>query len=139
MAAKVDSDDQLILRIFAFLFVNAFMIGAAVSIHARGLWFPEEDNWLSIGALFMMAAVFIEMIAFMAYKVFFQERLEDQAYISSMVSQGRRQMKRMSADMQKFTMAIDMEKQKKAMESAMNEAKKEIDSRKINDDDSLEL
>ena len=86
----------------------------------------------------MMAAVFIEMIAFMAYKVFFQERLEDQAYISSMVSQGRRQMKRMSADMQKFTMAIDMEKQKKAMESAMNEAKKEIDSRE-SEDGSIDL
>jgi hypothetical protein len=85
-----------------------------------------------------MAAVFIEMVAFMAYKVFFQERLEDQAYISGMVSQGRRQMKRMSADMQKFTMALDMEKQKKAMESAMNEAKKEIDARK-EDDGSIEL
>jgi len=129
MPAPVDSNDQLILRIFAFLFVNAFMIGAAVAIHARGLWFPEEDNWLSIGALFMMAAVFIEMVAFMAYKVFFQERLEDQAYISGMVSQGRRQMKRMSADMQKFTMALDMEKQKQAMESAMTHAKDEIDKK----------
>ena len=138
MPGSVDSNDQLVLRIFAFLFVNAFMIGSAVAIHSRGLWFPEEDNWLSIGALFMMAAVFIEMIAFMAYKVFFQERLEDQAYISSMVSQGRRQMKRMSADMQKFTMAIDMEKQKKAMESAMNEAKKEIDARDSKDG-SIEL
>lgn len=138
MPGSVDSNDQLVLRIFAFLFVNAFMIGSAVAIHSRGLWFPEEDNWLSIGALFMMAAVFIEMIAFMAYKVFFQERLEDQAYISSMVTQGRRQMKRMSADMQKFTMAIDMEKQKKAMESAMNEAKKEIDSRK-SEDGSIDL
>ena len=95
MPQHADTNDQLILRIFAFLFVNAFMIGSAVAIHARGLWFPEEDNWLSIGALFMMAAVFIEMVAFMAYKVFFQERLEDQAYISGMVSQGRRQMKRM--------------------------------------------
>jgi|TARA_B100001094_G_C17849275_1_gene631825 hypothetical protein len=138
MPANVDTNDQLVLRIFAFLFVNAFMIGAAVAIHSRGLWFPEEDNWLSIGALFMMAAVFIEMVAFMAYKVFFQERLEDQAYISGMVSQGRRQMKRMSADMQKFTMALDMEKQKKAMESAMNEAKKEIDARK-EDDGSIDL
>lgn len=135
--ASTDSSDQLILRIFAFLFVNAFMIGAAVAIHQRGLWFPEEDNWLTIGALFMMAAVFIEMVAFMAYKVFFQERLEDQAYISSMVSQGRRQMKRMSADMQKFTMALDMEKQKKAMEKAMNDAKQEIDS--VNDDGSINL
>jgi len=134
---KTDSSDQLILRIFAFLFVNAFMIGAAVAIHQRGLWFPEEDNWLSIGALFMMAAVFIEMVAFMAYKVFFQERLEDQAYISSMVSQGRRQMKRMSADMQKFTMALDMEKQKQAMEKAMNEAKTEIES--VADDGSIKL
>ena len=113
------------------------MIGAAVAIHQRGLWFPEEDNWLSIGALFMMAAVFIEMVAFMAYKVFFQERLEDQAYISSMVSQGRRQMKRMSADMQKFTMALDMEKQKQAMEKAMNEAKTEIES--VADDGSIKL
>lgn len=138
MPGSVDSNDQLVLRIFAFLFVNAFMIGSAVAIHSRGLWFPEEDNWLSIGALFMMAAVFIEMIAFMAYKVFFQERLEDQAYISSMVSQGRRQMKRMSADMQKFTMAIDMEKQKKAMEAAMTEAKKEIDARD-GGDGSIEL
>lgn len=130
MPQHADTNDQLILRIFAFLFVNAFMIGSAVAIHARGLWFPEEDNWLSIGALFMMAAVFIEMVAFMAYKVFFQERLEDQAYISGMVSQGRRQMKRMSADMQKFTMAIDMEKQKQAMEQAMNQAKEEIDAKK---------
>ena len=135
--ASTDSSDQLSLRIFAFLFVNAFMSGAAVAIHQRGLWFPEEDNWLTIGALFMMAAVFIEMVAFMAYKVFFQERLEDQAYISSMVSQGRRQMKRMSADMQKFTMALDMEKQKKAMEKAMNDAKQEIDS--TNDDGSINL
>ena len=132
-----DTNDQLILRIFAFLFVNAFMIGAAVAIHQRGLWFPEEDNWLTIGALFMMAAVFIEMVAFMAYKVFFQERLEDQAYISSMVSQGRRQMKRMSADMQKFTMALDMEKQKKAMEQAMQAAKDEIEQ--TNDDGSIKL
>ena len=132
-----DTNDQLILRIFAFLFVNAFMIGAAVAIHQRGLWFPEEENWLTIGALFMMAAVFIEMVAFMAYKVFFQERLEDQAYISSMVSQGRRQMKRMSADMQKFTMALDMEKQKKAMEQAMQAAKEEIDQ--TNEDGSINL
>tara|TARA_B100001778_G_C18520061_1_gene598393 strand:+ start:391 stop:804 length:414 start_codon:yes stop_codon:yes gene_type:complete len=132
-----DTNDQLILRIFAFLFVNAFMIGAAVAIHQRGLWFPEEDNWLTIGALFMMAAVFIEMVAFMAYKVFFQERLEDQAYISSMVSQGRRQMKRMSADMQKFTMALDMEKQKKAMEQAMQAAKEEIEQ--TNEDGSINL
>lgn len=132
-----DTNDQLILRIFAFLFVNAFMIGAAVAIHQRGLWFPEEDNWLTIGALFMMAAVFIEMVAFMAYKVFFQERLEDQAYISSMVSQGRRQMKRMSADMQKFTMALDMEKQKKAMEQAMQQAKEEIEQ--TNEDGSINL
>lgn len=132
-----DTNDQLILRIFAFLFVNAFMIGAAVAIHQRGLWFPEEENWLTIGALFMMAAVFIEMVAFMAYKVFFQERLEDQAYISSMVSQGRRQMKRMSADMQKFTMALDMEKQKKAMEQAMNAAKEEIEQ--TNEDGSIKL
>ena len=85
----------------------------------------------------MMAAVFIEMVAFMAYKVFFQERLEDQAYISSMVSQGRRQMKRMSADMQKFTMALDMEKQKKAMEQAMNAAKEEIEQ--TNEDGSIKL
>ena len=70
MPTPGDTNDQLILRIFAFLFVNAFMIGAAVAIHQRGLWFPEEDNWLTIGALFMMAAVFIEMVAFMAYKVF---------------------------------------------------------------------
>ena len=132
-----DTNDQLILRIFAFLFVNAFMIGAAVAIHQRGLWFPEEENWLTIGALFMMAAVFIEMVAFMEYKVFFQERLEDQAYISSMVSQGRRQMKRMSADMQKFTMALDMEKQKKAMEQAMNAAKEEIEQ--TNEDGSIKL
>ena len=85
----------------------------------------------------MMAAVFIEMVAFMEYKVFFQERLEDQAYISSMVSQGRRQMKRMSADMQKFTMALDMEKQKKAMEQAMNAAKEEIEQ--TNEDGSIKL
>lgn len=137
MPTPGDSNDQLILRIFAFLFVNAFMIGAAVAIHQRGLWFPEEENWLTIGALFMMAAVFIEMVAFMAYKVFFQERLEDQAYISSMVSQGRRQMKRMSADMQKFTMALDMEKQKKAMEQAMNAAKEEIEQ--TNEDGSINL
>ncbi len=137
MPTPGDTNDQLILRIFAFLFVNAFMIGAAVAIHQRGLWFPEEDNWLTIGALFMMAAVFIEMVAFMAYKVFFQERLEDQAYISSMVSQGRRQMKRMSADMQKFTMALDMEKQKKAMEQAMQAAKEEIEQ--TNEDGSINL
>lgn len=137
MPTPGDTNDQLILRIFAFLFVNAFMIGAAVAIHQRGLWFPEEDNWLTIGALFMMAAVFIEMVAFMAYKVFFQERLEDQAYISSMVSQGRRQMKRMSADMQKFTMALDMEKQKKAMENAMQAAKEEIEQ--TNEDGSINL
>lgn len=138
MPTPGDTNDQLILRIFAFLFVNAFMIGAAVAIHQRGLWFPEEDNWLTIGALFMMAAVFIEMVAFMAYKVFFQERLEDQAYISSMVSQGRRQMKRMSADMQKFTMALDMEKQKKAMEQAMQAAKDEIEQQ-TNEDGSINL
>ena len=137
MPTPGDTNDQLILRIFAFLFVNAFMIGATVAIHQRGLWFPEEDNWLTIGALFMMAAVFIEMVAFMAYKVFFQERLEDQAYISSMVSQGRRQMKRMSADMQKFTMALDMEKQKKAMEQAMQAAKEEIEQ--TNEDGSINL
>ena len=136
MSNPVESSDQLILRIFAFLFVNAFMIGAAVAIHQRGLWFPEEDNWIQIGALFMMAAVFIEMVAFMAYKVFFQERLEDQAYISSMVSQGRRQMKRMSADMQKFTMALDMEKQKAAMEKAMSEAKADLE---MNEDGSIDL
>ena len=46
-------------------------------------------------------------------------------------------MKRMSADMQKFTMALDMEKQKKAMEQAMQAAKEEIEQ--TNEDGSINL
>ena len=112
-------DDNHTLRIFVLLFVNSFLIGAAVAIHEQELWFPSEDNWFKVGGLFMMASTFVQMIAFMLYKVFFQERMEDQTYIQSLVSQSRRGMKKMNAELQKFQMSLEMETRKRQFEKAM--------------------
>ena len=37
----------------------------------------------------MMAATFVQMVAFMLYKIFAQERLEDQSYVQNLMSQSR--------------------------------------------------
>jgi len=116
------------LRIFTLLFVNSFLIGAAVAIHQQGLWFPQETNWFKVGGLFMMAATFVQMVSFMLYKVFFQERMEDQTYIQTMMTQSRRSMKKMNAELQKFQMSLEMEGQRRALMGAMSEQQQKLDS-----------
>ena len=127
MAQPMDDNTQT-LRIFVLLFVNSFLIGAAVAIHKQGLWFPDEDNWLKVGGLFMMAATFVQMIAFMLYKVFFQERMEDQTYIQGLVTQSRRNMKKMNAELQRFQMSLEMEGRKRQFEKAMNKQKEAMEN-----------
>mgnify|MGYP001390180082 CR=1 FL=1 len=127
MTQPMDDNTQT-LRIFVLLFVNSFLIGAAVAIHKQGLWFPDEDNWLKVGGLFMMAATFVQMIAFMLYKVFFQERMEDQTYIQGLVTQSRRNMKKMNAELQRFQMSLEMEGRKRQFEKAMNKQKEAMEN-----------
>ena len=134
MTQPMDDNTQT-LRIFVLLFVNSFLIGAAVAIHKQGLWFPDEDNWLKVGGLFMMAATFVQMIAFMLYKVFFQERMEDQTYIQGLVTQSRRNMKKMNAELQRFQMSLEMEGRKRQFEKAMNKQKEAME----NDDETPPL
>tara|TARA_B100001287_G_scaffold214053_1_gene182901 strand:- start:6591 stop:7016 length:426 start_codon:yes stop_codon:yes gene_type:complete len=121
-------DDNHTLRIFVLLFVNSFLIGSAVAIHQQELWFPSEDNWFKVGGLYMMAATFVQMISFMLYKVFFQERMEDQTYIQSLVTQSRRNMKKMNAELQRFQMSLEMEGRKRQFEKAMEQQKEALDS-----------
>ncbi len=130
-------DDNTTLRIFALLFVNSFLIGCAVGIHQQELWFPEETNWLKVAGLYMMAATFVQMVAFMLYKIFAQERLEDQSYVQNLMSQSRRNMKRMNAELQRFQLSLEMEGKRKQMEKVMIQAKERMDE----DDDvpSLDL
>ena len=127
MTQPMDDNTQT-LRIFVLLLVNSFLIGAAVAIHKQGLWFPDEDNWLKVGGLFMMAATFVQMIAFMLYKVFFQERMEDQTYIQGLVTQSRRNMKKMNAELQRFQMSLEMEGRKRQFEKAMNKQKEAMEN-----------
>lgn len=122
----LDEEDQLTLRIFTLLFVNSFLIGAAVGIHHQRLWFPEEDSWVAISGLYMMAATFVQMIAFVIYKVFAQERLQDQQYIQTLTNQSRRNLKRMNADMQKFQLSLEMQSRKQQMESQMKQAQRHL-------------
>ena len=118
-----EQSDFNTLRIFTLLFVNSFLIGAAVAIHEQELWFPQEDNWFKIGGLFMMAATFVQMVAFMLYKVFFQERLEDQSYIQNLMTQTRRNTKRMNAELQKFSLSLEMEQKQREMARLMEAQK----------------
>jgi hypothetical protein len=122
-----DDPDYNTLRIFTLLFVNSFLIGAAVAIHQQELWFPAEENWFKVGGLYMMAATFVQMISFMLYKVFFQERMEDQTYIQTLMTQSRRSMKKMNAELQRFQMSLEMEGQRRAMEGAMEEQRKQME------------
>jgi len=115
------------LRIFVLLFVNSFLIGAAVAIHKQGLWFPDENSWFKVGGLYMMAATFVQMVSFMLYKVFFQERMEDQTYIQNLVTQSRRNMKKMNAELQKFQMSMEMESRKRQFEKAMENQKQKME------------
>ena len=131
--ADTDSDYNT-LRICTLLFVNSFLIGAAVAIHEQELWFPSEENWFKVGGLYMMAATFVQMISFMLYKIFFQERLEDQTYVQSLMTQSRRSMKKMNAELQRFQMSLEMEGQRRVMERAMEDQKK-----KLEDDSGQEL
>ena len=124
--AENDSDYNT-LRIFTLLFVNSFLIGAAVAIHQQQLWFPSEENWFKVGGLYMMAATFVQMISFMLYKIFFQERLEDQTYVQSLMTQSRRSMKKMNAELQRFQMSLEMEGQRRVMERAMEDQKKNLE------------
>ena len=116
------------LRIFVLLFVNSFLIGAAVAIHKQGLWFPDESSWFKVGGLYMMAATFVQMVSFMLYKVFFQERMEDQTYIQNLVTQSRRNMKKMNAELQRFQMSLEMEGRKRQFEKAMNKQKEAMEN-----------
>ena len=116
-------DDSHTLRIFTLLFVNSFLIGAAVGIHQQGLWFPEEERWAAISGLYMMAATFVQMVAFMLYKLFFQERLEDQSYIQNLMTQSRRNMKKINAEMQRFQLGMEMEVKKRQMSKQMEKLK----------------
>jgi len=115
------------LRIFTLLVVNSFLIGAAVAIHQQQLWFPSEENWFKVGGLYMMAATFVQMISFMLYKIFFQERLEDQTYVQSLMTQSRRSMKKMNAELQRFQMSLEMEGQRRVMERAMEDQKQKLE------------
>ena len=124
-------DDNHTLRIFVLLFVNSFLIGAEVAIHQKELWFPAENNWFKVGGLYMMAATFVQMISFMLYKVFFQERMEDQTYIQSLVTQSRRNMKKMNAELQRFQMSLEMEGRKRQFEKAMEQQKEAMDNDEI--------
>lgn len=126
--------DYNTLRIFTLLFVNSFLIGAAVAIHQQELWFPSEDNWFKVGGLFMMAATFVQMISFMLYKVFFQERLEDQTYIQGLTTDMRRGVKRMSMEVQRAQMGLEMEQQKRQMQHLIDEQ-----SKHLGDEDSDEI
>ena len=120
-------DNNDTLRIFVLLFVNSFLIGAAVAIHKQGLWFPDESSWFKIGGLYMMAATFVQMVSFMLYKVFFQERMEDQTYIQNLVTQSRRNMKKMNAELQKFQMSMEMESRRRQFETAMESQKQKME------------
>jgi hypothetical protein len=126
MSKILDEGDQLTLRIFTLLLVNSFLIGAAVAIHAQGIWFPDEASWPKLGGYWMMAATFIQMIAFMLYKVFFQERLEDQSYIQNLMTQTRRNTKRMNAELQKFSLSLEMEQKQREMGRMMEMKKSQI-------------
>jgi len=126
--------DYNTLRIFTLLFVNSFLIGAAVAIHQQELWFPSEDNWFKVGGLYMMAATFVQMISFMLYKVFFQERLEDQTYIQGLTTDMRRGVKRMSMEVQRAQMGLEMEQQKRQMQHLIDEQ-----SKQLGDEDSDEI
>ena len=75
----------------------------------------------------MMAATFVQMVAFMLYKVFFQERMEDQTYMQSMMTQSRRSMKKMNAELQKFQMSLEMEGQRRALMGAMKREQDKLD------------
>ena len=126
MAKLIEEGDQLTLRIFTLLLVNSFLIGSAVAIHAQGIWFPDESSWPKLGALWMMAATFVQMIAFMLYKVFFQERLEDQSYIQNLMTQTRRNTKRMNAELQRFSLSLEMEQKQREMQRIMQTQKDKI-------------
>ena len=120
-----DEGDYQTLRIFTLLFVNSFLIGAAVSIHQQELWFPSEDNWFKVGGLYMMAATFVQMISFMLYKIFFQERLEDQTYQQNITSQMKRNIKRMTLEAQKFQMGLELTQQQTMIKKMMEEQRSE--------------
>jgi len=123
---SLNEGDQLTLRIFTLLLVNSFLIGSAVAIHAQGIWFPTEGAWPKLGGLWMMAATFVQMIAFMLYKVFFQERLEDQSYIQNLMTQTRRNTKRMNAELQRFSLSLEMEQKEREMKRIMEAKKHQI-------------
>ena len=118
MSKIIDEGDQLTLRIF--------LIGSAVAIHAQGIWFPDEGSWPKLGGYWMMAATFVQMIAFMLYKVFFQERLEDQSYVQNLMTQTRRNTKRMNAELQKFSLSLEMEQKQREMARLMEAQKAKI-------------
>ena len=122
-----EDGDYNTLRIFTLLFVNSFLIGAAVAIHQQQLWFPSEDNWFKVGGLYMMAATFVQMVSFMLYKIFFQERLEDQTYIQTMMTQSRRSMKKMNEELQRFQKSLEMECQRRMMEGAMEDKRRKLE------------
>ena len=73
-----------------------------------------------------MAATFVQMIAFMLYKVFFQERLEDQSYIQNLMTQTRRNTKRMNAELQRFSLSLEMEQKEREMKRIMEAKKHQI-------------
>ena len=75
----------------------------------------------------MMAATFVQMVSFMLYKIFFQERLEDQTYIQTMMTQSRRSMKKMNAELQRFQMSLEMEGQRRMMEGAMEDQRRKLE------------
>ncbi len=119
-------DDSHTLRIFGLLFVNSFLIGAAVGIHQQGLWFPEETNWAKTGGLYMMSATFIQMVAFMIYKLFFQERLEDQSYLQGLNSNMRRNMKKINMEVQQMQLGLELEAKKGAVAKQMKEMRSRV-------------
>ena len=67
----------------------------------------------------MMSATFIQMVAFMIYKLFFQERLEDQSYIQGLNTSMRRNMKKINMEMQQMQVGLELEAKKQTVAKQM--------------------
>jgi hypothetical protein len=124
----LDEGDQITLRIFTVIMLDSFLIGAAVAIHVEGIWFPEETSWVKIGGLYMMMATFVQMIAFMIYKIFAQERLQDQQHYQGMMNKFRREMKMKGMEVQGIQMQYEMDKQQQEMEARLEQLRAGIGS-----------
>ena len=74
----------------------------------------------------MMSATFIQMVAFMIYKLFFQERLEDQSYLQGLNSNMRRNMKKINMEVQQMQLGLELEAKKGAVAKQMKEMRSRV-------------